>query len=456
MGTKIPLVVLPRSLALNSVPRTPAAKKMHVDGWEPQEQQLAPPEADNATKGPSIQAATDLSKGVTSEPLVPPAGVGPAKDIKGTGEVCIIEDEPSVDEAESSKEIAADPQKDRVSLAYERCHNVSNRGYEAVIYTMVAVYPTARSTEVGLIIVPKLDREDPVYSSAYYSNGVEQRAGMIFPLNIDGPGLVMIKYKTLEEFNQLRGLAARQVVLQVDAVKIQGEFEYDGEVMRYGIVNYQRSPFNVSVGKIEGMQLLHPVLCMSRPQDAVQCCLNLTLLTFSDLTMHTLSVVVSTVPTGTDLLRNPHTPQAIRLTIPALQSYQDWHAQCMQWANVEPEYMVPRQFKPQSPLQPLQPLASHAAELIRQEGRHYGEVPGQSSASQAVVEHQTVAAELHPESSQAVEQQLTPASPERESHPEAHEHEPKVHKASEVLSGCRDPRVGSVRGVYSPVGSLHM
>lgn len=464
MGSKIPMVVSQRG----HMPKTPAAKKVHADGWSNQGKESTLPTAKSNTTTRSVDVPEAQSAVSPGEPLIMPANNAPNKASNmasnTTKEPTVIdlisEDDPPMVELGPDRATWVDPRKDGDSSAWEKSHSVSNRGYEAEIYTLLAIHPMAQTTEVDLIIVPKLDREDPVYNSVHCSDGVVQRTGMVFPINIDGHGLVMITYTSLEEFNQLRGLASRQFVLQPDMVTIQGEFEYGHGVMRHGIVDYKKSPFSTSVGRIEGMQILPLVLHMTRPEDAVQCCINLTLLTFSDLSMHIISASVSTVPTGTDLLRYPHTTRTVRLMIPALQNYQTWHAQCMQWANVAPEHASLRPIGPRSPspsnVPPMRRMPG-GQENTGAGGQVQGVVPRSNIGPQANVGCPTaIIMGTYSSPTGAQGQALTPASPEHESNADAPQQESIEDKAHEVSAGCRDPRVGSSRGVYSPLVDFTM
>lgn len=453
MGSKIPMVVLHRG----HVPRTPAAKKVHADGWSNQGKESISHAVESkparSADVPEVQSAVS-----PDEPPIVQANKAPNTIKEPTVIDLVSEEDPPMVDMETDRAAWVDPRKDGDSSAWEKSHSVSNRGYEAEIYTLVAIHPMAQTTEVDLIIVPKLDREDPVYNSIHCSDGVVQRTGMVFPINIDGHGLVMITYTSLEEFNRLRGLASRQLVLQPDMVTIQGEFEYGDGVMRYGVVDYKQTPFSTSVGRIEGMQILPLVLHMTRPEDAVQCCINLSLLTFSDLSMHIISAAVSTVPTGTDLLRYPHTTRAVRLTIPALQNYQNWHAQCMQWANVAPEHASLRPIGPRSPspsnVPPMRRMPG-GQESSGAGGQVHSVAPSPNTRQPVNVGcPAAVTVEPYSGPTGAQGQVLTPASPEHDSNADVPQQESIVDKATEVSAGCRDPRVGSSRGVYSPLGDF--
>lgn len=447
LGTKMPVVVLPPS----HMPKAPAVRVPLAEECPPQGEGLITPEAGEvpqvlSPEAPKAPEGFRDNSGSTNHTLVT-AGLGALARTETSVPINVNDDIISVSDVDDDQITPTDPRKDRGSMAYEKYHHVSTRGHEVTVYTMVAIYPLEHSTEAEMIAVPNRKREDPLYSSAYYCDGVKRRTGMVFPIDASDISAVMVIYEGLEEFNKLRGLALQKLVLQSHMVRITGRFEYGSGEMQFGRVNYQQAPFSPSTGRVEKMQISHLVLRMTRPEDSVQCCLNMSLLSFNDLTMHVISTVVSTVPTGADLLRHPQITRVVRLVVPALQDYLDWHAQCVQWANVEPNNAVSSRATSSSSSPPLLPVPDRAAkkpekpEAIR---RPDSANHSQGAGLPPVVERTTMSAEIHANPNPPPDYQATPASPD---------HEPCADGPPVTVAYRRDPRVGSPRGVYSPMGT---
>lgn len=456
-------------------PRTPAARKMHVDEHPLPEGEVM----HTNVPGPLHSQRVEVPEGPGDVDTHHESQSGPGDmnepPHKGLSTPIVIsDDEATPNEADSVQDALQDSRKDEGAIGHEKYHRITNRGHGATVYTMVGVYPLEEPPEAEIIVVPSLERQAPLYSSAYFSDGVKRQAGMIFPVANTDRSPVMVLYETLEEFNKLRGLATHQLVLQTEQVKIEGDFECGSGAMPYGHVDYQQAPFITSTGKVEKMRILHLVLRMSRPEDSVQCCLNMSLLSFNDLSMHMVSTVVSTAPTGADLLRHPNITRSARLVIPALLDYQDWHAQCVQWANSTPTPTAPTQTISPSPL-PHTLSVTHSTVGGQERSWANGQSPGaaqkQGAAIVTAATHTITSAEMHAAHNNRPGAQLTPTSPEREPNinrppnveqdkypgvlltPTSPEHEPIVDGPSVATINRRDPRIGFTRGVYPPMGT---
>lgn len=332
-------------------------------------------------------------------------------------------------------------------LSYARAYAIHREDDDALVHVKVAMDKVEKPKDFKLTIVPLLDQEDPSYSSVCIHTNTDTAVpltGMVFPVGDGESELLIVMYNNLDEFLRLRSLAFRQTVLSREMVTVMGKISYGEETLPYGAVQFSQALFAETSATPEMIRLLPVVLRVTPNEHSLQCCINMTLLLFPDATMHLVTAVLSTVPAGIDIMRHPSLSSCSIVIVQALADYQSWHAHCPHGPNDE-------QDESSSPLSP--PIQEKGSLMISSlssqkqpstdvsdtgdtKGLGLGLQPVSGSAMCSVRKDENICP-FQPRAHQNVGKNVTstPGSPR-------------------VSVSPYDPRLTSVRGVYSPLANL--